>query len=47
MAADLTDAEQAAKLAADVEQQLGPIYILVNSAGSAKRTHNADLTPTA
>ncbi len=47
LAADLTDAAQAAKLAADVEAQLGPIDILVNSAGAAKRTPIADLTPPA
>ena len=46
-AADLTDAAQAAKVVADVERQLGPIDVLVNSAGAAKRTPVADLTPAA
>lgn len=45
--ADLTDAAQAASLVAQVEKDLGPIDILVNSAGAARRTPPDDLTPTA
>jgi NAD(P)-dependent dehydrogenase (short-subunit alcohol dehydrogenase family) len=36
-AADLTRAEEAARLVDTVERELGPIDILVNSAGAAKR----------
>ncbi len=45
--ADLTDAAQAASLVAQVEKDLGPIDILVNSAGAARRTPPDDLTPAA
>jgi NAD(P)-dependent dehydrogenase (short-subunit alcohol dehydrogenase family) len=45
--ADLTDANAAATLVAQVETALGPIDILVNSAGAAKRTPPDDLTPDA
>jgi NAD(P)-dependent dehydrogenase (short-subunit alcohol dehydrogenase family) len=45
VAADLIDAEQAAALVARVERELGPIDILVNSAGAAKRAAPDDLTP--
>jgi NAD(P)-dependent dehydrogenase (short-subunit alcohol dehydrogenase family) len=43
--ADLIDAEDAAMVVADVVRRLGPIDILVNSAGAAKRTPPDDLTP--
>jgi NAD(P)-dependent dehydrogenase (short-subunit alcohol dehydrogenase family) len=43
--ADLTDAAEAAAMVAQVEAQLGPIDILVNSAGAAKRTPPDELTP--
>lgn len=46
-AADLTDAAQAAALIGAVEAALGPIDVLVNSAGAARRTPPADLTPQA
>ncbi len=36
-AADLTDPEAALRLCAEVEQDLGPIDVLVNCAGAAKR----------
>ncbi len=45
--ADLTDAAQAATLVAQVENDLGPIDILVNSAGAARRTPPDDLAPAA
>ena len=45
--ADMTDAAQAAALVASVERDLGPIDVLVNSAGAAKRTPPDDLTPEA
>jgi NAD(P)-dependent dehydrogenase (short-subunit alcohol dehydrogenase family) len=44
-AADLADPAQAATLVETVEAQLGPIDVLVNSAGAAKRTPPDDLTP--
>jgi NAD(P)-dependent dehydrogenase (short-subunit alcohol dehydrogenase family) len=44
-AADLIDANAAATMVAQVEARLGPIDILVNSAGAAKRTPPDDLTP--
>lgn len=47
VAADLVDADAAAAMVAQVEAQFGPIDILVNSAGAARRTHADDLTPTA
>src|SRR5690606_8278776 len=43
--ADLCDAQAAAQLVQAVEAQLGPIAILVNSAGAAKRYPPATLTP--
>ncbi len=46
-AADLTDAAQAARLVEQAEAQLGPLDILVNSAGAAKRTPPDELTPAA
>ena len=45
VAADLTDAGQAAAMVDAVEAELGPIDVLVNSAGAARRTPPADLTP--
>jgi len=45
--ADLTDPAQAAAMVATVEQELGPIDVLVNSAGAARRTPPDDLTPAA
>jgi NAD(P)-dependent dehydrogenase (short-subunit alcohol dehydrogenase family) len=45
--ADLTDAGQAAALVAKAEQAIGPLDILVNSAGAARRTPPEALTPAA
>jgi len=45
VAADLTDAVAAGKMIDAVEGRLGPIDVLVNSAGAAKRTPPDDLTP--
>ena len=45
IAADLSDAAAAARLVADVETQLGPIDVLVTSAGAARRSPPDDLTP--
>jgi len=42
--ADLTRADEAARMVADVVAQLGPIDVLVNSAGAAKRTAPDDLS---
>ena len=47
LAADLADPAQAARLVETVERDLGPIDVLVNSAGAAKRTPPDDLTPDA
>ena len=44
VAADLGDPAQAARLVREVEGQLGPIGVLVNSAGAARRTPPAELT---
>ena len=41
--ADLADADQAARMIADVESEIGAIDILVNSAGAARRSAPADL----
>jgi NAD(P)-dependent dehydrogenase (short-subunit alcohol dehydrogenase family) len=46
-AADLADAAQAAAMVEAVEARLGPVDILVNSAGAARRTPPAELTPAA
>lgn len=46
LAADLTDAPAAAAMVAQAEAH-GPIDILVNSAGAARRTPPAELTPAA
>ena len=42
--ADLTNTAQAERLAREVEAQLGPIDVLVNSAGAARRTPAPELT---
>ena len=47
IAADLIDPAAAARAVDSAEQQLGPLDILVNSAGAAKRTPPDDLTPAA
>jgi NAD(P)-dependent dehydrogenase (short-subunit alcohol dehydrogenase family) len=46
-AVDLTDAEAAHEMVERVERDLGPLDVLVNSAGAAARTAPADLTPAA
>ena len=46
-AADLTSPEEATRMIATMERELGPIDILVNSAGAAKRTPPDDLDPAA
>lgn len=45
IAADLADDRAAAAVVDTVERELGPIDILVNSAGAARRTPLDDLTP--
>jgi len=47
VATDLLDPANARRMVAEVEQGLGPIDILVNSAGAAKRTPPEELTPEA
>src|SRR5687768_2903912 len=47
IAADLADERAAARVVDAVERELGPIDILVNSAGAARRTPPGDLTPQA
>ena len=47
IAADLVDAAAAAAMVERLEKEFGPIDILVNSAGAAKRTDADDLTPAA
>jgi NAD(P)-dependent dehydrogenase (short-subunit alcohol dehydrogenase family) len=47
IAADLTSAEAAAAMVERVEKEFGPLDVLVNSAGAAKRTDADDLTPAA
>ena len=42
--ADLADAEQAPRMADEVAAQLGPIQVLVTSAGAARRSPPAELT---
>jgi len=44
IAADLIRADDAARMVADAVAQLGPVDVLVNSAGAAKRTAPDDLT---
>jgi len=46
-AADFVDAEAAARTIKEIEAKLGPIDILVNSAGAAKRVAVDELTPAA
>jgi NAD(P)-dependent dehydrogenase (short-subunit alcohol dehydrogenase family) len=46
-AADLTDAAAAAAMVERVEQEFGALDVLVNSAGAARRTDAAELTPAA
>jgi NAD(P)-dependent dehydrogenase (short-subunit alcohol dehydrogenase family) len=45
VAADLTDASAAAAALTQAEALAGPVDVLVNSAGAAKRTPAAELTP--
>jgi NAD(P)-dependent dehydrogenase (short-subunit alcohol dehydrogenase family) len=45
ISADLVDAAAATAMVEKVENEFGPIDILVNSAGAAKRTDADDLTP--
>ena len=47
IAANLSDASQAEQAIADAEQQLGPIDVLVTSAGAAKRTPPNELNASA
>jgi NAD(P)-dependent dehydrogenase (short-subunit alcohol dehydrogenase family) len=47
IAADLTDANAAAAMVEKVEKEFGPLDVLVNSAGAAKRTNADELTPAA
>lgn len=47
IAADLIDADAAGAAVAEAESRLGPIDVLVNSAGAAKRTPPDDLSPAA
>jgi len=47
IAADLVDPAAAAAMVERVEKEFGPVDILVNSAGAAKRTDADDLTPAA
>jgi NAD(P)-dependent dehydrogenase (short-subunit alcohol dehydrogenase family) len=46
-AADLQDAAQAAAMLEAAEREGGPVHVLVNSAGAARRTPPDDLTPQA
>lgn len=43
--ADLSDVAAAAEVVAAAEEQVGPIAVLVNSAGGARRVPPAELTP--
>jgi NAD(P)-dependent dehydrogenase (short-subunit alcohol dehydrogenase family) len=45
VAADLTDANAAGKMIDTVEDRLGPVDVMVNCAGAAKRTPPDSLTP--
>src|SRR5262249_49624276 len=44
IAADLVDPQQAAAMVARAEAALGPVDVLINSAGAARRTPPAELT---
>jgi NAD(P)-dependent dehydrogenase (short-subunit alcohol dehydrogenase family) len=46
LAADLSDADAALAMVEEMERALGPIDVLVNSAGAAARTPPDELTPT-
>ena len=45
IAADLTDPDQALRMVDAVERELGPLDVLVNCAGAARRTPADELTP--
>jgi NAD(P)-dependent dehydrogenase (short-subunit alcohol dehydrogenase family) len=45
VSADLIDAEAALRMIEMVEREVGPVDVLVNSAGAAKRTPPDELTP--
>jgi len=47
IAADLTDADAAARMASEMERVLGPIDILINCAGAARRRPWEELSPSA
>ena len=47
IAADLTDAAAAAAMVGSVEKEFGALDVLVNSAGAARRTDAAELSPEA
>jgi len=47
IAADLVNAADALRAVDDAESALGPVHVLVNSAGAAKRTVPEDLSPQA
>jgi NAD(P)-dependent dehydrogenase (short-subunit alcohol dehydrogenase family) len=47
IASDLTDAAAAASMVERVEKEFGPLDVLVNSAGAARRTNADELTPAA
>ena len=44
IAADLIDADEATRMANDAEREFGPVDVLVNSAGAARRTPPGELT---
>ena len=45
VAADLSDAQQAEQAIARIEDALGPVGVLINSAGAAQRAEPEDLDP--
>jgi NAD(P)-dependent dehydrogenase (short-subunit alcohol dehydrogenase family) len=47
IAADVSDAEAAAAMVEEVELEFGPVDVLVNCAGAARRTDADELTPAA
>lgn len=47
MTADLSDADEARRVVDTMEGELGPVDILVNSAGAARRTPPGELSPAA